>query len=102
MLLLLAASAFALPVALCERVYKSSEAEDALDAAEAKFSSQDAPGFATSHAAVASRLSCLGEPLVPEVLARIYLIEALKSFLGKASSRTAAALAGMAAASPGY
>lgn len=102
MLLFLTTTAFALPVALCERVYKSSEVEDALDAAEAKFSSQDAAGFASSHAAVASRISCLGEPLVPEVLARIYLVEALKAFLGKNSSGTAAALAGMAASSPGY
>ena len=86
----------------CPHPYTTSELIDALDSAEQNFKKQDAPAFAASEAIVATRLACLTEPLVPDVLSRVYLTEALQAFLAKDDAHTASALAGMAASNPGY
>ncbi|GDX83876.1 hypothetical protein LBMAG42_56870 [Deltaproteobacteria bacterium] len=95
-------TALAAPLATCERVFTTTELTDALDSAELNFQKQDAEGFAFSESAVSTRLSCLTEPLVPEVLGRVYLVEALKAVLAKDDAHVAAALAGMASSNPGY
>lgn len=89
-----------LPV--CPHPYTTSDLIDALDSAEQNFKKQDAPAFAASEAIVATRLQCLTEPLVPDVLSRVYLTEALRAFLAKDTPHVASALAAMAASNPGY
>lgn len=86
----------------CPQPYTTSELIDALDSAEQNFKKQDASAFAASEAIVATRLRCLTEPLVPDVLSRVYLTEALQAFLAKDDAPTASALASMAASNPGY
>lgn len=101
-MLLLLSLAQAAPLTTCERLYTTPDLIDALDSAEQNFKKQDAPAFAASEAIVATRLQCLTEPLVPDVLSRVYLTEALQAFLAKDDAHTASALAGMAASNPGY
>ncbi len=100
--LLLVSLAQAAPLTTCERVYTTPDLTDALDSADGNFRKQDAEGFKFSASAVSTRLVCMGEPLVPDVLARVYLVEALKAFLAKDDPRLAAALAAMASSNPGY
>ena len=100
--LLLLSLAQAAPLAACERVYTTPDLTDALDSADGNFRKQDAEGFKFSASAVSTRLACMGEPLVPDVLARVYLVEALRAFLAKDDPRLAAALAAMASSNPGY
>ena len=102
MLLLSVTAALAAPLAECRRAYATPDVNDALDAAEHYFQAQDAANFREAEGRVLARLECVEDPLVPEVLARVYLLEALRAFLAKDSAAVASALAGMAASSPGY
>lgn len=100
--LLLTPLALAAPLAPCDRTYSTTELLDALDSAEGNFRKMDGEGFRFSEAAVAIRLICITEPLVPDVLARVYLVEALKAVLDKDDAHLATALAAMASSNPGY
>ncbi len=102
LLLPLLSLAHAAPLATCARTFQTPDLTDALESAEYQFGKQDADGFRGSAQVVAARVDCFSEPLAPDVLARVYLVNALSAFLDGNSEREAAALAGMAAASPGF